>query len=185
MVLQHHGLTKPYLLGVGTLEPRKGLHRLVPAFVSLFEEGHLKNHHLVLAGDRGWKDGAIAQLIRSHESIRPIGFVDDDSLAALYTGAEALVFPSSYEGFGMPVLEARACGTPVVTTDIPELREAGGDGAIYVAPTVEGVRGGIMQAVQAGRRIPINRAEYTWQSSAAIFAEVLAATQAVSLARSA
>lgn len=96
----------------------------------------MQSHILVLAGERGWKDGPIASLVQSGGArIRALGFVDDEALAVLYNGADALVFPSSYEGFGIPVLEARACGTRVVTTDLPELREAGGDDAIYVPPT--------------------------------------------------
>ena len=81
----------------------------------------------------GWSDCEAGAKRRC--TVRALGFVDDEALAVLYNGADALVFPSSYEGFGIPVLEPRACGTRVVTTDLPELREAGGDDAIYVPPT--------------------------------------------------
>lgn len=171
-LLHRNGIEQPYLLSVGTLEPRKGVHRLVPAFLSLLQEGQLKNHCLVLAGERGWKDNSIAQLVKSSARIHSLGFVDDDLLSALYTGADAFVFPSSYEGFGMPVLEARACGTRVVTTDIPELREAGGRDAIYVPPTVDGVRDGIIRALKADRPTRIDNKEYCWSRSAKILANV-------------
>jgi len=158
-VLNRYCLEKPYLLFVGTWEPRKGLQRLVAAFADLVEHRLLRDHQLVLIGDRGWKDQAIAELLKNQERIRPLGFVDDDSLSALYSGADALVLPSTYEGFGMPVLEARACGTRVVTTDIPELREAGGHDAIYVPPTVDGIRDGILRALKSDRPKPLDNME--------------------------
>jgi glycosyltransferase involved in cell wall biosynthesis len=174
-LLKKYGIDKPYLLSVGTLEPRKGLDRLVPAFEAL-QESQLKDHYLVITGERGWKDNEIARLLSSNKRIRRLGFVGDDALSALYTGSDAFIFPSSYEGFGMPVLEARACGAQVVTTDIPELREAGGEDAIYVPPTVEGVHDGILKALRSSRCGPLNRAEHSWVKSAGVFSEVLTET---------
>jgi glycosyltransferase involved in cell wall biosynthesis len=183
--LRQHSIDRPYLLSVGTLEPRKGLQRLIPAFLSLLRDGRLNDECLVIAGDRGWKDEPIARLVRSSERIRPLGFVDDEALSALYTGAKAFIFPSSYEGFGIPVLEARACGTRVVTTDIPELREAGNGDAIYVAPTVEGIRDGILAVLRSDWPAPLNRAEHSWLKSAATFARVLTEESEINLAQSA
>jgi glycosyltransferase involved in cell wall biosynthesis len=183
--LKQHSIERPYLLSVGTLEPRKGLQRLIPAFLSLLRDGSLNDECLVIAGDRGWKDDPIARLVRSSERIHPLGFVDDEALSALYTGAKAFIFPSSYEGFGIPVLEARACGTRVVTTDIPELREAGDGDAIYIAPTIEGIRDGILAALRSDWPEPLNRAEHSWLKSAAIFARVLTEESEINLARSA
>ncbi len=74
------------------------------------------------------------------------GHVSDEWLPALYAGASAVVMPSLYEGFGMPVLEAKCCGARIVTSDIPEIREAGGDGPIYIEPTVEGIKQGLRLA---------------------------------------
>ena len=108
-----------------------------------------------------------------------MGFVDDEALAVLYSGADALVFPSSYEGFGIPVLEARACGTRVVTTDLPELREAGGDDTIYVPPTEHGVRVGMLAALASSRPKPLPPRDYGWAESARMFASVLTKAQAV------
>jgi len=184
-VLLRYGIAQPYLLSVGTLEPRKGLHRLVPAFDSLLREGRLPNHCLVIAGDRGWKDDQIARLVSSNRRIHPLGFVTDDTLSALYTGAEALVFPSSYEGFGMPVLEARACGTRIVTTDIPELREAGGEDAVYISPSIEGIREGILKALESEKPKVLNRQDHTWAKSAKTFAAILTDNTMERLARSA
>jgi glycosyltransferase involved in cell wall biosynthesis len=180
-VLHELRVPRPYLLAVGTWEPRKGLERLIPAFLSLADEGLLQGHTLALAGERGWKDGPIVKLVqRGGERIRPLGFVDDEALAVLYSGADALVFPSSYEGFGIPVLEARACGTRVVATDLPELREAGGDDTIYVPPTEHGVRVGVLQALASNRPEPLPPRECSWAESARIFARVLTRTQAIS-----
>ncbi len=174
-VLGRFGLRKPYLLAVGTWEPRKGLQRLIPAFLALVDEGRLQNYLLVLAGERGWKDKGIVRLVKAGgQRIRPLGYVDDDSLAALYSAADALVFPSSYEGFGIPVLEARACGTRVVTTDSPELREAGGTDAIYVPPTEEGIRAGILEALGSAAPRPLRPNAERWVASARIFADILA-----------
>ena len=89
----------------------------------------------------------------------------------LYAGADALVFPSLYEGFGMPVLEARACGARVVTTDIPELREAGDEYVIYVQPTLEGVKAGILRAIDSPNPPPaVGR---SWKDSAHILMRAL------------
>src|SRR5260221_12272283 len=92
-------------------------------------------------------------------------------MAVLYGGADALIFPSLYEGFGMPVLEARACGARVVTTDIPELREAGDEYVIYGQPTLDCVKAGIMQAIGFPKPPPgVGRA---WKESALTFARAL------------
>ncbi|MBV8137946.1 MAG: glycosyltransferase family 4 protein [Deltaproteobacteria bacterium] len=171
-VLAHYQVNRPYLLSVSTWEPRKGLEQLIHAFLRMKSEGLIPDHKLVLVGERGWKDSAIVELARKSEAVVSLGFVEDASLAALYSGAEAFVYPSQYEGFGMPVLEARACGTRVVTTDLPELREAGGEDAIYISPTEEGIRSGIAQALAAAGK-PINWRDWNWAASASILAKVL------------
>jgi len=99
------------------------------------------------------------------------GYVPDELMPVLYAGADALIFPSLYEGFGMPVLEARACGARVVTTDIPELREAGDEYVIYVQPTVEGIKAGIQQAI--GLPKPPPSVGRTWNEAARILARAL------------
>ena len=172
-VLARYRVNQPYLLSVSTWEPRKGLEQLIHAFLRMKSEGLIPHHKLVLVGERGWKDSTIVELARKSEAVVSLGFVEDASLAALYSGAEAFVYPSRYEGFGMPVLEARACGARVVTTELPELREAGGEDAIYISPTEEGIRAGIALAV-AGRAVrPINWGDWNWAGSASILAQVL------------
>ncbi len=181
-VLSRLDVRKPYLLAVGTWEPRKGLQRLIAAFLGLANQILLREHTLVLAGARGWKDDAIANAVSSGgDRIRAVGYVDDDSLAALYSGADALVFPSIYEGFGIPVLEARACGTRVVASDLPELREAGGEGAIYIPPTEAGIMAGIAQALASGAPAPLAPHELGWDQRARTFVPVL--TGAIGLSK--
>lgn len=107
-------------------------------------EGLLNEHKLVLAGGRGWKDQRLVALLDGTDSVIPLGYIPDDHLVALYSGADLFIFPSLYEGFGMPVREALACGAKVLTSDIPELREAGGDDAVYAPPTFDGIQRGIL-----------------------------------------
>ena len=172
-VLARHGVRQPYLLSVSTWEPRKGLEPLIRAFLGMQAEGTIANHKLLLIGERGWKDSSIIALARSSQSVVRLGFVDDASLAALYKGADAFIYPSTYEGFGMPVLEARACGARVVTSDIPELKEAGGADAIYVTPTDQGIRSGISLALQAAAAKSVDWRDWNWNRSASVLADVL------------
>jgi glycosyltransferase involved in cell wall biosynthesis len=122
-----------YLLFVGTLEPRKNLLRLLQAVeVAAPEIGPL-----VVAGGRGWNDdrirGAVARLERAGR-VRSLGYVPDELRPALLTGARAFVYPSLYEGFGLPPLEAMACGTPVLTSNVASLPEVVGDAALLISP---------------------------------------------------
>ena len=132
----------------------------------------------MLAGPTGWKNRAVAQKLAEAQAacgVIQAGYVPDEFMPMLYAGAEALVFPSLYEGFGIPVLEARACGTKVVISDIPELREAGGPNAIIVEPSVEGIERGIMAATAAQVSREMNMAaSYSWRQSGERLADILA-----------
>jgi glycosyltransferase involved in cell wall biosynthesis len=173
-VLSAYSLRRPYVLGVGTLEPRKGLDSLIKGFRRLQSGGQLRDYTLVLVGDRGWRDGPLARLLNeSGPRIVWLGFVDDDELVALYSGCDVFVYPSKYEGFGMPVLEARACGARVVTSDSPELREAGGNDAFYISANEEGVISGILTAMSSKRRGVFDWHTQSWLASSAILAEAL------------
>jgi glycosyltransferase involved in cell wall biosynthesis len=172
-VLIRHGVERPYLLSVCTWEPRKGLETLIRAFLGMKAEGQLAHHKLLLVGERGWKDSPIIELVHRSESILSLGYVDDMSLSALYKGASAFIYPSSYEGFGMPVLEARACGARVVTSDTPELHESGGEDAIYVDPTELGIRAGISLALETENTPAVDWHDWNWTRSASLLATVL------------
>lgn len=121
---------RPYLLAVGTLEPRKDLPVLLDALRLLRRDG--RDLRLVLAGRPGWGGALDPGDLRPQ--VRLAGPVADAELAALYAGAACYVLPSRYEGFGLPLLEAMASGTPAVASDIPALRELGGDAVRYAPP---------------------------------------------------
>lgn len=151
--LDHYGIDFPYFLSVSTLEPRKNLEALIEAFLQMRGAGELPNAGLVLVGQQGWKDQRLVEAVASAKALGArivlTGYVSDEWLPALYAGATAVVMPSLYEGFGMPVLEAKCCGARIVTSDIPEIREAGGDGPVYIEPTVEGIKQGLRLAEQS------------------------------------
>jgi len=137
----------PFILGVGTLEPRKNWPALIRAWAHLRRENRLP-HRLVIAGGTGWLTEGIFEAAEAsglRSEIIFTGFVADADLAALYSTADVFVLPSLYEGFGIPVLEAMACGTPVVCADNSSLPEATGDAALLVDATDEA---GIAAAIQ-------------------------------------
>jgi glycosyltransferase involved in cell wall biosynthesis len=134
--LARYGIRRPYLLGVGTLQPRKNFCLLIRAYHALRQQRRIP-HQLVIAGGRGWLFDEIHDTIRTlylEEQVQLTGFVADGDLPALYRGADVFAFPSLYEGFGIPVLEAMACGTPVVTSTASSLPEAAGEAALLVDP---------------------------------------------------
>ncbi len=134
-VLARHGIDFPYALFVGVLQPRKNVARIVRAFCSARQRADLP-HRLAIAGKRGWLSAEIdAAISEAGDAIRLLGYVPDEDLPALYAGADAFLFPTLYEGFGIPVLEAFACGTPVVTSNVSALPEVAGDAALLVKPT--------------------------------------------------
>ncbi|MDX1995827.1 MAG: glycosyltransferase family 1 protein [bacterium] len=127
---------RPYLFTVGTVQPRKNYVRLVEALQMLRQQGC--DVDLVIAGGKGWLDGPLYQKIdklKLQEHVHLIGFAADTDLPTLYSGAACVAFPSLYEGFGFPVLEGMACGTPVVTSTVSSLPEVAGDAALMVNPT--------------------------------------------------
>lgn len=128
-IIKKFDLRPDFLLSVGTLEPRKNLSALIEAYI----KSHLRSQ-LVLVGGRGWKSEQIYALAKRSSQVKMLGFIDEEDLSVLYKQALCLVYPSFYEGFGLPVLEALSCGTPVITSDISSLREAGGDAVLYASP---------------------------------------------------
>lgn len=131
-----YGLPARYLLYVGTLQPRKNLPRLLDAFATVAAEQ--PDVVLVLAGQRGWLAddlAAQAQRLGVAEQVCFLGYVSDADLPALLSGATAFVFPSLFEGFGLPILEAQACATPVLTSTTSSCPEVAGDAALLVPPT--------------------------------------------------
>ncbi len=128
------GLPERFILFVGTLEPRKNLRGLLLAYAQLREKFYFK---LVIAGGKGWMESDIPKIIAENKLENDVlftGYIDSERLPALYSTADIFAYPSFYEGFGLPPLEAMACGTPVVTSNRSSLPEVAGDAAILVDP---------------------------------------------------
>ena len=159
------------VLGLGTIEPRKNIARLVEAWRLLREADDLG---LTLAGGEGWGDRpdlADARISRP-------GYVTDADVAALYRAATVFVYPSLYEGFGMPIVEAMACGTPVVASSHPSLDDACGEAAIRVEPTdPEAIADGIHEALarrdELARRGLEHARRFSWARTGAVILEAL------------
>lgn len=127
---------RPYLLHVGTLEPRKNLPVLLAAWRRLLDRG-VEVPLLVLCGGYGWKSDALRRAVDAAQDegwLRHYGYLADGEVAALYRGAEWVVMPSLYEGFGLPLVEAMSLGVPLLCSDIPVLREVAGEAALYAPP---------------------------------------------------
>ncbi len=166
----------PFVLSVGMIEPRKNLVRLIDAFELARARDHLP-HKLVLAGRKGWLSEGIYRRAASSPLASDIlfpGFVPEEDLPALYSAADLFVFPSLYEGFGLPPLEAMACGTPVVASRSASLPEVVGEAALLVEPEdVEGLAEALASALgDTGLRARMVAAgleqsrQFTWEASA-------------------
>lgn len=174
-VRARYGLDEPYILAVGTVQPRKNYELLVRAFRPIADQ---YPHSLIIAGGKGWLDEGLPLEIERQGlagRVRLAGFVDDADLPALYTMADLLAFPSLYEGFGLPLLEAMACGVPVISSNassLPEVAQAGT--AILLTPHDEAAWTGAMlkllgnenlrsRLIAAGYR---QSARFSWRDSA-------------------
>ena len=178
----HAKANPPMLLFVGNLEHRKNLVRLVEAF-RLLRERRRVPHRLVLAGrpGHGWEDiRAAIERGGIQDCVGVPGYVSNEELARLYRSAEVFVFPSVYEGFGLPVLEAMACGTPVACSNAASLPEVGGDAVEYFDPhSVEDMTAAIERVLDSpGRQAEMREkglrqaARFTWEECARKHLEV-------------
>ena len=172
-----YGLPERFILSVGVLEPRKNLVRLLEAYTIVNEEHVGRNVGLVLVGRWGWKCRPLRDALSRLDSrmpVRVLGPVSDRALLSLYHLATVLAFPSLYEGFGLPVVEAMTCGTPVLTSGTGALAEVSGDAAELVDPRrVESIAEGLRRILDDGdraaelRRRGIERARsFTWSRAA-------------------
>jgi len=178
---EKYGLPEQFVLFVGNTNPRKNLRRLAQAFDLAKEQG--LPHRLVIAGEQGWKfdrEDALKGL-KHPEDVCFIGFVPDEDMPALYSAASLFAFPALYEGFGIPVLEAQACGTPVLTSSCSSLPEVGGDAAVYVDPYDENaIRDGMLKllwdpalAASLVEKGYENVRRFSWEKSAVLLNEIL------------
>jgi glycosyltransferase involved in cell wall biosynthesis len=173
-LLARHGIEPPYIAFAGTIEPRKDVPTLVRAFARLAPER--PELRLVLAGGDGWGAAAARNAVAasgvSTRILRP-GYVDDAVFAALFRNAAAVAYPSLEEGFGLPALEALACGTPLVTTRGSALEEVVGDAALLVAPGDDVALADALRTILHDEELaarlraagPDRAATYTWERS--------------------
>lgn len=170
------GIDRPYFLFVGTLEPRKNLHRLLEAYATLPEDIK-KNTLLVIAGGKGWGGvnvQSVATRLGLSDCIRVVGYVSEESLATLYAHALFLTMPSLYEGFGLPLLEAMARGTPVLTSDCSSMPEVAGDAGLLVNPyDVGSIANGLLTLIMnetlrhdLAQRAQVHARRFSWQKAA-------------------
>lgn len=148
VLAEKYGINKPYIMSVGAFIFHKNMTRIFKSFKNYIKSG--KNDHLMLVvvcklipqEEKGWREEIKA--LGLENKVVLTNFVDDEDMPAMYSGAEMLLFPSLYEGFGLPILESMACGTPVVTSNTSSMPEAGGEAAFYVDPyNVEDITKGI------------------------------------------
>ena len=185
--LRKYDIDTPYILYVGSIAARKNLPRVLEAYAQLQEWSEAWK--LVIVGARKWKSSPVFEAVKRlglEDKVLFTGYVDEDDLPALYNGADLFVFPSLYEGFGLPVLEAMACGTPVITSNCSSLPEVAGDAALLVDPfQVQAIADG-MQSVLADPEIATVMKErglqqaqrFSWERTAcetiAVYEKVLA-----------
>lgn len=177
VVLARIGMARPrYVMFSGTLEPRKNVIVLLRAYLGLRED--FVDVGLVLAGAPGWKSGGVTDFIRTYgldEDVRITGYLSSEDIAALYSGAAAFVLPSLYEGFGLPPLEAMACGAPVIVSNGGSLPEVVGDAAIVLPPDdAEGYRREMTRVLSSPelaremrRKGFLRAASFSWDRAAA------------------
>ncbi len=174
-VRAHYALPARYILYVGTIEPRKNLDRLVQAFAALAP--NYPTLSLVIAGMMGWKQDHLLGLCHSlgiQDRVLFPGFVAEEHKASLIAGCELFVYPSLYEGFGLPVLEALASGVPTVTSNLSSLPEVAGDAALLVDPKDANALAKAMDAIlsdpelaaELRRKGPEQAAKFTWEHTA-------------------
>ena len=172
-ILHKYKIGSRFVLAVGTLEPRKNISTLVKAYRELVSEGQFSDVSLVLVGGMGWKNDQLNAVLGegAREGIKLLGYIDYEDLPALYSSAAVFAFPSKYEGFGMPVAEARACGSIVVASDIVELREAGDSAVIYVDPNFAGLVSGMRTGLLINEVSKESQRQFKWSEAARIMSD--------------
>ena len=176
-------LSDNYILYMGTLEPRKNIERLVQAFAQLLQQNEFQKYKLVLAGKKGWRYDSIFEQIKTlgiEDKIIFTGYVAEVDKAAIYQMAKLFVFPSLYEGFGIPIVEAMAAGVPVITSNVSSMPEAAGDAALLIDPfSVEQIAIAMQKLLtdETLRQLCIARGYehcklFTWERSADILVQM-------------
>jgi glycosyltransferase involved in cell wall biosynthesis len=165
-----YGVSGKYLLTVGTLEPRKNIKRVIEAYKILINQ--FSDLSLIICGKMGWGDDIGKWIMGNGKcQIKFTGYVPKEDLACLYQGAECFVYPSLYEGFGLPVLDAMASGCPVVTSNISSLPEVAGDAGILVNPEnveeiVKGIANALKNKESLAKKGLIQASKFSWEKTA-------------------
>jgi glycosyltransferase involved in cell wall biosynthesis len=175
-VRRRYDLPERFILFLGAVEPRKNLLRLIEAFAAL-KPALRRETPLVVAGAHGWLNDSVRERVGKlglDKSVLFPGYIAGDDVAALYSLATVFAYPSLWEGFGLPVLEAMACGTPVLTSNVSALPEVAGDAALFVTPTdVEAIADGLARLLddaalraELGARGVRRTAAFSWKRCA-------------------
>jgi glycosyltransferase involved in cell wall biosynthesis len=174
-VARRYGIDVPYVLSVGSLEPGKNRARLIRAMSMLRDAG--VPHRLVVIGQKAWKfeeEFALVHRLGMRDRVQYLGYVRDEDLPALYSAATVFAFPSLHEGFGLPVIEAMACGVPVLTSNVSATAEVAGDAAVLIDPlSVDAIRDGIRRLLEdadlradLATRGRARAAQFSWRRAA-------------------
>jgi glycosyltransferase involved in cell wall biosynthesis len=181
-VRHRHGLVKPFVLSTGTLEPRKNLPRLIKAYARLPEQLR-RRYQLVIVGPNGWQmEESLNAAGANAEDVRLLGYVSEEDLAALYRLCTVFCYPSLYEGFGLPVLEALQSGAPAITSSVSSLPEVAGSAARYVDPYETGeIRAALIELLESpGKREELRKRalyrarKFSWSRTAGAVLDRLA-----------
>lgn len=194
-VLHKYGLSQGYLLCVSSIEPRKNFERIIRVFGQMKKQDRYRELRLVCVGGKGWKNTDIYRLVKElglEESIIFLGYLSQKELPLVYRGAKIFLYPSLYEGFGLPVLEAMASGVPVVTSNLSSLPEVASNAAALVDPysekrlfeAVDGLLENISRQKELVGEGLINARKFSWEETArktlAIYEKVFSASKEIS-----
>lgn len=181
-IRRKYKLPEKYLLFVGNQNPRKNLDRILKAFDLVVEQENI-GYDLVIAGEQGWNFSREKCLsyVKHRERVHFIGYVDDNDMPTLYSEADLFLFPTLYEGFGIPILEAQMCGTIVITSNVSSMPEIGRDSVIYVDPlNVDDIANKIANILKDKELIKIlkvkgleNAKRYNWKKSAELLNKII------------
>lgn len=186
---KRYGITKKFIFNIGSIEPRKNISGLVEAYAMLPDQIQ-EEYDLIIGGGKGWKNSTLYETVvrlKLEDRVKFIGFVDDEDLPYLYNGATIFVYPTFYEGFGLPVLEAMACGCPVISSNVSSIPEVVGAGGLLVNPEKTNEIAGAMSALLSDTKIRaklsekglLQAAKFSWLTCAeetlTVYEELLSA----------
>jgi glycosyltransferase involved in cell wall biosynthesis len=176
-------LPDKFILYLGTIEPRKNISGLISAFEQIADKPELKDYELVIVGAGGWKNSEVYRAVKNSKyknRIKLIGYIENSEKIYYYNLCTIFCYPSFYEGFGLPVLEAMACGAPVITSNLSSLPEVAGDAALLIDPAEENSISRAIITLASDEKLRelyssrgVERAKmFSWQKSAVEYLEI-------------